>query len=188
MAAALSWQYLLHDSRKLLSPTILNAPDLERFAHLFASERQLAQSNTRGVLFLCGHNAGRSQISACYFNHLISSHNQSNPPPYAYSAGSTPGNQLNPMAVQAMDELGISMKTCFPKPWTSDVAKSVRLVITMGCGDRCPVIQGTECRDWNLPDPHGKGIDEVRAIRDEITHRVKHLVQELSTQNLEYSK
>jgi protein-tyrosine-phosphatase len=97
------------------------------------------------------------------------------------SAGSAPASEINPTVVQAMEEIGLDMSREFPKPLTDELARNADVVVTMGCGDACPVYPGKRYLDWDLPDPHGKSLEEVRAIRDEIDHRVQGLITELST-------
>ena len=129
------------------------------------------------VLFVCVHNAGRSQMAEAFFNRFA---HERGLEAHAESAGTAPGGQINPVAVQAMEELGISMAGYHPKPLTAEMANSSR-VITMGCGveaDMCPA--GTYIsEDWGLPDPHGQGIEGVRQVRDAVKQRVEGLVEEL---------
>jgi arsenate reductase len=125
------------------------------------------------VLFLCVHNAGRSQMAMGWFNHLAGGR------AVAFSGGSEPGPSVNPAAVAAMAEVGIDIAREFPKPWTEDGVKSAEVVVTMGCGDTCPFFPGTRYEDWALDDPQGQGIDAVRPIRDEIERRVRALLAEL---------
>jgi len=125
------------------------------------------------VLFLCVHNAGRSQMAAALLAHhggdRISVH----------SAGSEPASALNPAVVAAMAEIGLDISAEKPKKLTDEMVQTVDVVITMGCGDSCPVYPGKRYLDWDLPDPAGKAVDEVRPIRDEIDRRVNELVDEL---------
>ena len=125
------------------------------------------------VLFLCVHNAGRSQMAMGFFQYLAG--NQA----LAWSGGSEPGHEINPSAIAAMRERGISIATEFPKPWTDEVVRAADVVITMGCGDACPVFPDKRYLDWQLTDPAGKGVDAVRPIRDEIERRVRELLAEL---------
>ena len=125
------------------------------------------------VLFICVHNAGRSQMAEGIFNSLSSGRH------HTISAGSQPATQVNPLVVQAMKEIGIDISGNKPKKLTSEMAKEADLAITMGCGpDVCPVAGG-EMREWEIEDPHGKPIEEVRVIRDDILLRVKALLNEL---------
>lgn len=125
------------------------------------------------VLFVCVHNAGRSQMAAGFLTHLANGAIE------VRSAGSAPAENLNPAAVQAMAEAGIDITTQAPKILTSDAVQSSDVVITMGCGDTCPVFPGISYRDWDLEDPAGKGVEAVRPIRDEIRARVEALIAEL---------
>ncbi|MFI1460856.1 arsenate reductase ArsC [Nocardia carnea] len=125
------------------------------------------------VLFVCVHNAGRSQMAAGFLTHLAGDAIE------VRSAGSAPAAALNPAAVAVMAEAGIDIATQSPKILTADAVQSSDVVITMGCGDTCPVFPGISYRDWDLPDPAGKGIDDVRPIRDEIRARVEALIAEL---------
>ncbi|MFI9534386.1 arsenate reductase ArsC [Nocardia fusca] len=125
------------------------------------------------VLFVCVHNAGRSQMAAGFLAHLAGGAIE------VRSAGSAPAEHLNPAAVQAMAEVGIDITDQAPKILTPDAVESSAVVITMGCGDTCPVFPGISYRDWDLPDPAGKGVEAVRPIRDEIRSRVDALIAEL---------
>lgn len=125
------------------------------------------------VLFVCVHNAGRSQMAAGWLRHLAG--NRVN----IYSGGSEPAQHVNPAAVAAMDELGIDISQETPKLFTTDTVKAADVVITMGCGDTCPIFPGKKYEDWPLEDPAGQGVDAVRPIRDDIGLRVKSLLTEL---------
>jgi arsenate reductase (thioredoxin) len=125
------------------------------------------------VLFLCTHNAGRSQMALGFFAHLAGDRAK------AYSGGSEPADQVNPSAVVAMAEKGIDIAAEQPKRWTSDMLEAADVVVTMGCGDACPVIPGRRYEDWALPDPAGQSVEAVRAIRDEIEQRVRTLLDQL---------
>jgi arsenate reductase len=125
------------------------------------------------VLFLCTHNAARSQMALGYFNHLAG--NQG----VAWSGGSEPGNEINPAAVAAMAEVGIDITREFPKPWTDEIVQAADVVVTMGCGDACPFFPGKRYEIWELPDPAGQGIDAVRPIRDDVEERVRQLLAQL---------
>ncbi|WP_280415736.1 arsenate reductase ArsC [Nocardia carnea] len=128
---------------------------------------------TPTVLFVCVHNAGRSQMAAGFLTRLAGDAIE------VRSAGSAPAGTLNPTAVAAMAEVGIDIAGRSPKILTADAVRSSDVVITMGCGDTCPVFPGINYRDWDLPDPAGKGIEDVRPIRDEIRARVEALIAEL---------
>ncbi len=125
------------------------------------------------VLFLCTHNAGRSQMALGYFNHLAGDQG------VGWSGGSEPGNEINPAAVAAMAEVGIDITREFPKPWTDEIVQAADVVVTMGCGDACPYFPGKRYENWELPDPAGQGIEAVRLIRDDIERRVRLLLSEL---------
>ena len=125
------------------------------------------------VLFLCTHNAGRSQMALGFFEHYAGDS------ALAWSGGSEPGNQVNPSAVAAMAERGIDISGEFPKPWTDEIVQAADVVVTMGCGDACPIFPGKRYEDWELDDPAGKGIDTVRRVRDDIRGRVENLIGEL---------
>ena len=126
------------------------------------------------VLFVCVHNAGRSQMAAGLLNHLAQGRVQ------VRSAGSEPTNQLNPTVVEAMREVGVDVSREFPKPLTGAMVRAADVVITMGCGDACPIYPGKRYEDWELEDPAGKDLETVRRIRDEIADRVRGLVAELA--------
>ena len=125
------------------------------------------------VLFVCVHNAGRSQMAAGFLAHLAGDSIE------VRSAGSAPADTINSAAVEAMAEIGIDISDQSPKILTADAVESSDVVITMGCGDACPVFPGVSYRDWALPDPAGKGIEAVRPIRDDIKARVEKLIGEL---------
>lgn len=125
------------------------------------------------VLFVCVHNAGRSQMAAGYVQHL------SNHQITVRSAGSEPAHQLNPVAVQAMAEEGIDITDAVPNMLTNQAVQSSDVVITMGCGDVCPIYPGKQYQDWELADPAGQDLDAVRTIRDDIKARVEALIAEL---------
>jgi arsenate reductase (thioredoxin) len=125
------------------------------------------------VLFVCVHNAGRSQMAAGWLTHLAGDRIE------VRSAGSEPAERINPVAVAAMAEAGIDIATSRPKPLSTDAVRESDVVITMGCGDTCPVFPGKRYEDWDLPDPAGQPLDAVRPIRDQIRTRVEHLAGEL---------
>ena len=125
------------------------------------------------VLFVCVHNAGRSQMAAGYLSHLSGGAVE------VRSAGSLPADAINPVAVEAMAEAGVDIRAERPKVLTTEAVKDSDVVITMGCGDVCPVFPGKRYEDWALDDPAGQGIDAVRPIRDEIRARVERLLGEL---------
>ncbi len=150
-------------------------------AHRFARERLKALAQAEGaigkeqpeVLFVCVHNAGRSQMAAG----LVKLRSQGRI--HVRSAGSAPGEEINPAAVQAMEEIGVDMSEEFPKPLTDEVVRAADAVITMGCGDACPIYPGKRYEDWALDDPAGQDLETVRRIRDELDRRVRKLIAEL---------
>ena len=150
-------------------------------AHRFARERlkalaqaeHLVATDTPEVLFVCVHNAGRSQMAAGLLKL------RSNGRISVRSAGSTPAEEINPAVVAAMGELGVDMSEEFPKPLTDEFVRAADVVITMGCGDACPIFPGKRYEDWQLDDPAGQDVDSVRVIRDEIDERVQKLIGEL---------
>ncbi len=154
---------------------------LPLLAERFARQRLRALAKVEGkvqdgkpaVLFLCVHNAGRSQMALGFFQHLAGDR------AVAWSGGSEPGRQVNPAAVAAMREVGIDISGEFPKPWTDEVVRAADVVITMGCGDACPVFPGKRYEDWTLEDPAGQDLAAVRPIRDQIERRVRVLLGEL---------
>ncbi len=125
------------------------------------------------VLFVCVHNAGRSQMAAG----LVKLRSQGRI--HVRSAGSDPANEVNPAVVEAMEELGVDMNEEFPKPLTDEVVRAADVVITMGCGDACPIYPGKKYEDWELDDPAGQDLEAVRRIRDELDGRVQNLIGEL---------
>jgi len=124
------------------------------------------------ALFVCLHNAGRSQMSAALFERAGHS---------ALSAGTTPGDRVHPEVVEVMREVGVDLSQRVPQRLTTELAQQADVVVTMGCGDECPYIPGKRYIDWDIPDPKGRPLDEVRAIRDDIARRVAALVDELGS-------
>jgi arsenate reductase (thioredoxin) len=151
------------------------------FVHRFARERVRALAQAEGaivsdvpeVLFVCVHNAGRSQMAAALLDHHAKGR------VHVRSAGSAPADQVNPAVVAAMDEWGIDLSQEFPKPLTDEFVKAADVVITMGCGDACPIYPGKRYEDWELDDPAGQPVEVVRRIRDDIDARVQQLLTEL---------
>jgi arsenate reductase len=125
------------------------------------------------VLFVCLHNAGRSQMSAALFERAAEGRHQ------ASSAGTSPGEHVHPEVVDVMREIGIDLADRVPRKLTTELAEQADVVITMGCGDECPYIPGKRYLDWDLEDPKGRPLDEVRATRDEISRRVSELLEDL---------
>jgi arsenate reductase len=131
-------------------------------------------SNTKpAVLFLCTHNAGRSQMAMGFFRHLGGDRAD------VYSGGSEPADEINPAAIAAMAEKGIDIAAQQPQQWTMDMLQAVDVVITMGCGDSCPILPGRGYEEWALADPAGQSLDAIRPIRDEIEQRVRTLLHRL---------
>jgi arsenate reductase (thioredoxin) len=129
---------------------------------------------TPDVLFVCVHNAGRSQMAAALLDHHAAGRVT------VRSAGSIPSDQVNPAVVAVMAEVGLDLSKEYPKPLTTDAVQAADVVITMGCGDACPIFPGQRYLDWDLPDPAGLPVEEVRPIRDEIDRRVRHLLTDLT--------
>ncbi len=156
---------------------------LPLMAERFSRQRLKALAKVEGkaddglpiVLFLCVHNAGRSQMALGWFDHLADDR------AVAWSGGSEPGVEVNPAAVQAMAEVGIDIAREFPKPWTDEIVRAADVVITMGCGDACPILPGKRYEDWELDDPEGKGLESIRPIRDAIGQRVRTLLAQIVT-------
>jgi arsenate reductase len=154
---------------------------LPLLAGRFARQRLTALARVEGkitdtkptVLFLCTHNAGRSQMALGFFTHLAGDQG------VAWSGGSEPADQVNPAAIEAMAEVGIDITAEFPKPWTDEIVQAADVVITMGCGDACPVFPGKRYEEWALPDPAGQSVGTLRPIRDDIEERVRRLISEL---------
>ena len=150
-------------------------------AHRFSRERLRALAQAEGivgkeqpeVLFVCVHNAGRSQMAAG----LLKLRSQGRV--HVRSAGSTPAEEINPAVIEAMQELGVDLSEEFPKPLTDEVVRAADVVITMGCGDACPIYPGKKYADWDLDDPAGQDLDTVRRIRDQLDQRVQVLIGEL---------
>lgn len=129
------------------------------------------------VLFVCVHNAGRSQMAAAFLTHLSGDRVE------VRSAGSAPADQINPVAVEAMREIGIDISAEVPKVLTTEAVQASDVVITMGCGDACPYFPGKQYLDWKLDDPAGQGLEAVRPIRDEIGQRIRGLLADLGIQS-----
>jgi arsenate reductase (thioredoxin) len=151
------------------------------FVHRFSRERLRALAQAEGaiindvpeVLFVCVHNAGRSQMAAALLDHHAKGK------VHVRSAGSAPADQINPAVVAALDEWGIDLSQEFPKPLTDEFVKAADVVITMGCGDACPIYPGKRYLDWELEDPAGQPVEQVRGIRDDLDARVQQLLAEL---------
>jgi protein-tyrosine-phosphatase len=155
---------------------------LPLIAERFARQRLTALARVEGlthdgrptVLFLCVHNAGRSQMALGFFQHLAGDR------AVGWSGGSEPRVEVNPAAVAAMREVAIDIASEYPKPWTDEVVRAADVVVSMGCGDACPVFPGKRYVDWELDDPAGMSVEGVRPVRDEIERRVRGLLAELN--------
>jgi protein-tyrosine-phosphatase len=156
------------------------------FTTRYADDRLRAMAKVQGlvtdslptVLFVCVHNAGRSQMAAGWLRHLSKGRVE------VYSGGSMPGADLNAAAVDAMREVGIDISSEFPKPFAVEIVQAADVVITMGCGDTCPIFPGKRYEDWALDDPAGLGVEAVRPIRDEIRRRIEALLGDLGVSGL----
>jgi len=174
-------QRYLRSSYVALAETATVLTHLPLLAERFTRERLLATARVEGlvtstapvVLFLCVHNAGRSQMALGFLRH------HAGDTVIGWSGGSAPGGELEPNAVAAMADRGIDISTEFPKPWTDEVVRAADVVISMGCGDACPIFPGKRYEEWTLADPAGAELDEVRRIRDDIEERVQELLQRL---------
>ncbi|MGW5769523.1 arsenate reductase ArsC [Streptomyces longwoodensis] len=134
----------------------------------------MSDTATPSVLFVCVHNAGRSQMAAAFLTHLAGDRVR------VRSAGSAPADTVNPAVVEAMAEVGVDIAAEVPKVLTVEAVQASDVVITMGCGDTCPVFPGKRYLDWELPDPAGQGVEAVRPIRDEIEKRVRGLLDDIA--------
>jgi protein-tyrosine-phosphatase len=151
------------------------------FVERFTRQRLRALARVEGkstdtrpmVVFLCVQNAGRSQMAAGWLQHLAGDQVE------VFSGGSDPASEVNPAAIEAMAEIGIDISSEFPKPWTEEVVRAANVVVTMGCGDSCPIFPGTRYMDWEVGDPAGLLLEQVRPIRDEIGERVRGIMAEL---------
>ncbi|MBM3695909.1 MAG: arsenate reductase ArsC [Actinobacteria bacterium] len=169
------------ESRQVLEERAQVTTWLPILIERFARDRLRALARVEGrsdetrpaVLFLCVHNAGRSQMAAGWLRHLAGDAVE------VYSGGSEPASEVNRSAVEAMAEVGIDIRTEFPKPWAEEIVRAADVVVTMGCGDACPVYPGKRYEDWELADPAQQPIEVVRGIRDEIRQRVQVLMASL---------
>lgn len=155
---------------------------LPLLAERFAVQRLTALARVEGrsddhrpiVLFLCVHNAGRSQMALGFFEYLAGD------AAIGWSGGSEPASQINPAAIEAMAERGIDISREFPKPWTDEVVRAADVIVTMGCGDACPIFPGKRYEDWSVDDPAGLDLADVRVVRDDIERRVRTLIGEIA--------
>ncbi len=151
------------------------------FSERFARQRLRAVARVEGkvtdptpsVVFLCVHNAGRSQMAAGWARQVAGDRIE------IFSGGSDPASEVNPAAIAAMAEVGIDIGSEFPKPWTDEIVHAADVIVTMGCGDACPIFPGKRYEDWEVDDPAGRDVADVRPIRDEIGARVRRLLAEL---------
>ena len=175
----------VRDSLERLLPTAKVATYLPVLAEKFARQRLTALARldasapnaVPGVLFMCVHNAGRSQMAAGWMRHLAGEQ------VVVWSGGSEPDSDINPAAVKAMAEVGVDITDEFPKPWTDEVVRAADVVVTMGCGDACPLHPGTRYEDWDLDDPSDGDLAAVRLIRDDIRRRVEALLDSLPVEH-----
>jgi protein-tyrosine-phosphatase len=171
----------LHSSYDQFAARATIAQFLPLLAERFARQRLSALARIEHkvddgrpvVLFLCTHNAGRSQMALGFFQHLAGDR------AIAWSGGTEPGQEINPVAVKAMDEVGIDISTEYPKPWTDEVVRAADVVVSMGCGDACPIFPGKRYEEWTLEDPDGQDLAAVRSIRNGVEERVRALMTEL---------
>ncbi len=171
----------VHESYQSLYRTAAFKNHLPILADRFAAERLTALAQATGkidkttpeVLFICVHNAGRSQMAAALLDQAADGR------VHVRSAGSLPASEINPAVAEAMTEIGLDLGEEFPKPLTDDVVQAADVVITMGCGDACPIYPGKRYLDWDLPDPDGEPVDVVRSIRDRINVKVHELLDQL---------
>jgi protein-tyrosine-phosphatase len=165
-------QELLHARAKFTRWLPLLVERLTR-DRLRALERLELGAARPAVLFLCVHNAGRSQMAAGWLRHLAGDRVD------VFSGGTDPGIELNDAVVAAMAEAGIDIAAELPQPWTDEIARAADVIVSMGCGDACPIFPGKRYEDWDLPDPSGQPIEVVRGIRDEVRSRVEGLIASL---------
>lgn len=170
----------MHDSMDRLGASAKVTTWLPLLVERFTRDRlralarlEVGDQDRPAVLFLCVHNAGRSQMAAGWLRHLAAGRVE------VFSGGSDPGVETNSVAVTAMAEVGIDIAREYPKPWTDEIARAADVIVTMGCGDACPVFPGKRYEDWELTDPSGQPIDVVRAVRDDIRTRVEQLMASL---------
>ncbi|MFC7621514.1 arsenate reductase ArsC [Microlunatus sp. GCM10028923] len=171
----------VEDARLALEPNAKIHTFLPVLTARFAKEQLLAAAQATGavtkqvpeLLFICVHNAGRSQLAAALADHLSGGR------VHVRSAGSEPTGVVNPVAIQALAERGIQLTEAYPKPLTDQVVRAADVIVTMGCGDACPIYPGKRYLDWEVADPDGQSIEAVREIRDDLTQRVSTLLREL---------
>ena len=166
-------QELLHAKAKFAMwlPLLIERLTRDRLRAL--ARLEVGNLGKPGVLFLCVHNAGRSQMAAGWLRHLAGAGVD------VFSGGTDPGVELNAAAVAAMAEVGIDIRSELPQPWTDEIARAADVIVSMGCGDACPIFPGKRYEDWDLPDPSGQPIETVREIRDDVRARVEALIASL---------
>jgi protein-tyrosine-phosphatase len=167
-----SWDSLSGSKVAAFIPLFLERFTRERLRALARVEGKLTDAKPM-VVFLCVHNAGRSQMAAGWMQHLAGDEVE------VFSGGSDPASVVNPSAVEAMAEQGIDISSEFPKPWTDEVVRAADVIVTMGCGDSCPIFPGKRYLDWEVGDPAGLPVEEIRPIRDELGERVRQLMHDL---------
>ena len=167
-----SWDQLSGSKVAAFIPLFVERFTRQRLRALARVEGKLTGARPM-VVFLCIQNAGRSQMAAGWMQHLGGENVE------VYSGGSDPASVVNPAAVKAMAEVGIDISSEFPKPWTDEVVRAADVIVTMGCGDSCPIFPGKQYLDWEVGDPAGLPLEQVRPIRDDIGERVRGLVGEL---------
>lgn len=167
-------EVILHRTARITTwlPILIERTARERLRAVARMET-LTMDHKPAVLFLCVHNAGRSQMAAGWLRHLAGDRVE------VFSGGSNPGEHINAAAVEAMAEVGVDISAEHPKPWTEDVVRAVDVVVSMGCGDACPILPGKRYEDWELADPAGRPLDFVRQVRDDIRTRVEALLASL---------
>ena len=167
-----SWDQLSGAKVAAFIPLFLERFSRQRLRALARVEGKSADARPY-VVFLCVHNAGRSQMAAGWMQHLAGDQVE------VFSGGSDPASVVNPAAVEAMAEIGIDISSELPKPWTDEVVQAADVIVTMGCGDSCPIFPGKRYLDWEVQDPAGLSAAEVRPIRDDIGERVEAIMDEL---------
>jgi protein-tyrosine-phosphatase len=170
-----SWEQLSGAKVAAFIPLFVERFTRQRLRALARVEGKLTGASPM-VVFLCVQNAGRSQMAAGWMQHLAGDGVE------VYSGGSDPASVVNPSAVEAMAEVGIDISSEFPKPWTDEVVRAADVIVTMGCGDSCPIFPGKRYLDWEVGDPKDLPLEQVRPIRDDIGERVRGLVEELGIQ------
>jgi arsenate reductase len=167
-----SWESLSDAKVASFIPLFVERFTRQRLRALARVEGKLTDAKPL-VVFLCVHNAGRSQMAAGWMQHLAGDEVE------VFSGGSDPAGVVNPSAVEAMAEVGVDISNEFPKPWKDEIVRAADMIVTMGCGDSCPIFPGKRYRDWEVGDPAGLPVEQVRPIRDDIGNRVRAILNEL---------